>query len=125
MRKYLAFILVCVLGLIGCSDKNMTGDEVIIPDSSVPGGGQLTLDKVLELSAKGEKLTWADFEEYAYEDIGSGLHIYCYDIDENYYLLIGGGNPQLEPVYIRLVSKADQDNSIDIRREDVKAFIEH
>ena len=122
MRKYIAIVLVLVyvLALNGCSDMNTLP---VPPPAPAPGPGQLTLDKVLELSAKGEKLSWADFEEYAYEDIGSGLHIYYYDIDENFYLLIGG-NPQFEPVYIRLVSKADQDNYIDIRRENVKAFIE-
>lgn len=83
---------------------------------------QLTLDEVVELSAKGEELTWSDFAQYAYEDIGSGLYIYRYDIDSNYELRIGG-SPSVEPMYIRLVSKANQDNYIDIRTADVNGFI--
>ena len=48
------------------------------------------MEKVRELAEKGEELTWSDFEDYPYEDIGSGLYIYRYEIDESYYLLIGG-----------------------------------
>lgn len=48
--------LLCVIGLLGCND-----------------GNRLTLDKVVELSAKGEDLTWSDFERYESKDVGSGL----------------------------------------------------
>ena len=34
------------------------------------------------------------FGQYKHEDIGSGLHVFLYDIDENYCLLIGGGDTQ-------------------------------
>lgn len=84
---------------------------------------QLTLDKVIELSAKGEALTWSDFEQYRYEDVGSGLYIYRYDIDSNYELRIGGV-PSVEPMYILLVSKENPDNSIDIRTDDMQSFLE-
>ena len=46
-----------------------------------------------------------------------------YDIDETFDLMIGGGAPVSPPMYIRLVTKADRDNYIDIRTEDVEAFI--
>lgn len=108
MKKWIAFILVFAfaIGLAGCSQQK-----------------QLTLDKVVALSAKGEKLTWSDFEQYAYEDIGSGLYIYRYDIDSNFELRIGGSPPDA-PMYIRLVLKANTDQYIDIRTDDVKGFIE-
>ncbi len=142
MRKYIALVLalVCVLGLVGCSDKNMTfdigeaskmniksgitGGEVNIALSSAPAPApkKLTLEEVVELSEKGEGLTWSDFEQYAYEDIGFGLYIYRYDIDSNYELRIGG-SPSVEPMYILLVSKANQDNYIDIRTGNVQDFI--
>ncbi len=115
MKKLIAFVLalVCVLGLLGCGQQ-----EGIQQDSN-----KLTLEKVIELSAKGEELTWSDFEQYAYEDVGSGLYIYRYDIDSNYELRIGG-TPSVEPMYIHLVLKANMDNYIDIRTDDVHEFIE-
>ncbi len=85
---------------------------------------QLTLGKVIELSAKGEALTWSDFEQYSYEDVGFGLYIYRYDIDSNYELRIGG-SPSVEPMYIYLVSKENPDNFIDIRTDDIQSFIEY
>ncbi len=114
MKKWVTLVLalICLLGLIGCTQQ----EEKIQSDNT------LTLDKVIELSSKGEELTWSDFEQYAYEDIGSGLYIYRYDIDSNYELRIGG-SPSVEPMYIRLVSKANQDNYIDIRTENVQDFI--
>ena len=114
MKKWVILVLalVCVLGLVGCSQQ----------EEKQQSNNILTLDKVIELSSKGEELTWSDFEQYAYEDIGSGLYIYRYDIDSNYELRIGV-SPSVEPMFIRLVSKANQDNYIDIRTENVQDFI--
>ena len=85
-------------------------------------GNRLTLDKVVELSEKGGDLTWSDFKHYEGKDIGSGLYIYVYDIDDIFGLWIGGV-PSEKPLYVRLATKADRDNSIDIRTDDVKEFI--
>lgn len=69
------------------------------------------------------------FWQYEYEDIGSELHVFLYDIDENYCLLIGGGDTQSAPLYIRLVFKAsnssfiDGGEYIDIRTECIEDFI--
>ena len=81
--------LLCVIGLLGCNDRN-----------------RQTLDKVVELSAKGEDLTWSDFERYESKDVGSGLYIYLYDIDDTFGLWIGGV-PSDKPIYMRLATKAD------------------
>ena len=94
-----------VIGLFGRKDGNL-----------------LTLDRVVELSAKGEDLTWSDFEQYESKDVGSGLYIYFYDIDDTFGLWIGGV-PSDKPMYMRLATKTDMDNAIDIRTSDVKAFI--
>lgn len=83
----------------------------------------LSLDTVLELSKKGNSLTWSDFEQYNSTDIGSGLYILRYDIDSNFYLLIGGGGKELPPMYIRLVKTSDESDWIDIREGDVENFI--
>ncbi|MGI6617979.1 MAG: hypothetical protein ACOX36_08080 [Saccharofermentanales bacterium] len=82
----------------------------------------LTMAKVKELAIKGNALSWSDFKPYKSRDIGSGLHIFRYEVDADYYLLIGG-IPDSEPIYIRLVSVNDQDDYIDIRTEDIDVFL--
>lgn len=84
---------------------------------------QLSLDRVIELSKKGNELSWDDFEEYTSTDIGSGLYIRLYEIDVNFNLLIGGGGTDQTPMYIRLEKKDNQEQFIDIRTDDVGAFI--
>ena len=64
------------------------------------GNGQLTLDKVEKLAEKGASLTWSDFEGYAYEEAGSGLYIRVYDVDEEYYVMIGGPSLEEIPLYV-------------------------
>ena len=84
----------------------------------------LTIERVIRLAEnKGEELTWSDFQMYNAIDTGSGLYILVYEIDETFDLMIGGGAPVSPPMYIRLVTKADRDNYIDIRTEDVEKFI--
>lgn len=88
------------------------------------GFRKLTLYKVVELSAKGDELTWKDFEKYKTVETGSGLYIWICDIDETFELWIGGSPTDEIPYYITLQTKSDLGNSIDIRSEDVEEFIE-
>ncbi len=83
----------------------------------------LTLEDVITLSEKGEALTWADFNEYDYYETGSGLYIRAYDIDENYSLWIGGGGGAQVPLYIHLFYKPDPYAFIEVRTDDVEAFL--
>ena len=110
-RVTILLIMILSLGLFGCSK---------------PAPNQLTLDKVVELSSKGEELTWSDFEQYEGQECGSGLYILNYTIDDDYELMIGGTPTEKIPMYIYLVRKNDagDSESIDIRREDVQAFID-
>lgn len=82
----------------------------------------LTLNDVIILSGKGEELTWSDFAKFRYEDVGSGLYIYSYEINPVFHLLIGGGSTEEMPSYIRLVASLSGDY-IDIRKESVTDFI--
>jgi hypothetical protein len=84
---------------------------------------KLSMEKVVELSKKGDELSWEDFENYTSIDTGSGLYIRHYDIDENYYLRIGGGSPDEKPMYIHLVKANNSDNYIDIRTDNIDDFI--
>lgn len=84
------------------------------------GKPRLTLEDVRELAKKGEALSWADFESYDSTETGSGLYIRVYPIDETFSVWIGSGGQEEEPLYINLSTENDR---IDLRREDVDAFI--
>ena len=84
---------------------------------------KLTLDDVVMLSQKGDALTWLDFERYQGQDIGFGLYIMRYEIDERFEVRVGGV-PDEKPMYIYLKVNTETDDHIDIRTEDVLAFIE-
>lgn len=94
-----------------------------------PQWEELTIEKVKALAKKGDALTWSDFETYRHEDIGSGLHIYFYEIDKNDCLVIGGGDTKSVPLYIRLALKPydhaflDDKAYIDIRTDNIDDFI--
>lgn len=83
---------------------------------------KLTLDDVILLSQKGDALTWSDFERYQGRDVGSGLYIMRYEIDELFDVLVGGV-PDETPMYIYLRANNEADDEIDIRTGDVSAFI--
>ncbi len=109
MQKFMIIILSLLLtfGLAGCNQHK-----------------QLTLNKVIALSEKGNELTWSDFEQYESVQTGSGLFILKYDIDDVFALIIGGAGTGSPPMYIRLVLKEDFGKYVDIRTGDVKSFID-
>lgn len=83
----------------------------------------LTLNDVIILSQKGYDLSWADFEKYDYIEMGSGLYIRVYEINSVFQLMIGGGSPDSDPMYIYLALEDDLDTRIDIRDGGVTEFI--
>lgn len=85
------------------------------------GTKQLTLDDVIGLSSKGEELVWEDLSDFKGVEIGSGLYIVTYKIDENYELMVGGTGAKGKPMYAYLVYGDDE--KIDIMTEDAGAFI--
>lgn len=84
---------------------------------------KLTLEKVIDLSHKKQELSWNDFDRYDSKEIGSGLYILRYEIEEGYYLLIGGNHPTQKPLYIKLIQTKNPENYIDIRKNSVEEFI--
>ena len=109
MKKTAALLLILLLlfCLCACGNKDV----------------KLTMADVRRLAAeKGEELTWSDFARYPSTETGSGLYILVYEIDENYRLMIGG-MPNEKPMYIYLVSTTDDEKRIDIRRDDIEAFL--
>jgi len=85
-------------------------------------GKNLTIYDIVTLSQKGYDLTWADFEEFNYYETGSGLYIRQYIIDEMFTFLIGGFDPEKEPMYFYLQANDGTDARIDIRESNVDDF---
>ena len=85
--------------------------------------GRLSLNDVIMLSKKGEDLSWKDFERFSYVETGSGLYIRVYEINPVFSVWIGGGSLNTKPMYIKLRINKEPEDSIDIRTEDVAAFI--
>lgn len=84
----------------------------------------LTLEDVIELSAKGADLIWEDFAEYSHTDVGSGLYIWHLPIDEVFSVKVGGVSPIGTPMYIYLYAKSgDAEERIDIRDGGLEEFI--
>ncbi len=94
------------------------------PPVTAPPKEKLTLEKVKELAKKGEALSWSDFEQFDGREIGSGLYILEYDVDEDYSLCIGGGDKRTSPMYMNLIYEADRSKCIDIRTESIDDFID-
>ena len=114
MKSLLAIIL--ALLLCGCTNAQKN-NELEFEKSE-----KLTLEKVKELSQKGEELTWSDFEEYNGREVGSGLYIMAYDVDDEYRLMIGGAGKEERPMYIYLSSKLNN-YFVDIRTANVDEFL--
>ncbi len=94
-------------------------------DIVVSNSKKLTLEKLVKLSEKGEKLTRRDFKGFYHYETGSGLYIECYPIDEKFSLNIGYLNPDMEEVfYMYLSANTTANSSIDIRYGGVEEFIE-
>ncbi|MBE6561082.1 MAG: hypothetical protein E7662_08140 [Ruminococcaceae bacterium] len=119
--------------------KKAIGQPVNVPETVIPtetniieqetNGVSITqtplsLDVVTDLSACGYKLSWSDFSEYVHTDVGSGLYIWHFPIDETFSLKVGGGNTQTAPMYIRLTARrGEEETHIDIRDGGVDEFI--
>lgn len=109
-------------------ETDQTGAQPAAPGGgappSNPAAPALSLDAVFRLSRQGDALTLSDFDAYAYREIGSGLYIRQYEIDEQFELFIGGYQPDGNPLYIYLKIRGSEADRIDIRTGDVTAFIE-
>ncbi|MBR5452712.1 MAG: hypothetical protein IKV54_01400, partial [Clostridia bacterium] len=116
-------LTVCLL----TNPKNEEVPDIPIIDTGDDEQGDkshLTLEELIELSKKGEELTWSDFDGYIGFDVGSGLYIMRYDIDEMFYVLVGGSSPLSEPpMYIRLCANTMNRDWVDMTQDDVDAFI--
>ena len=96
-------------------------DTVKEDPTLLKGAKDMTIKDVIELAKKGNDLDWADFKDYNGRDIGSGLYIWEYKLEDGYVLDVGGGDVMKKPIYILL--SHDDEKGIDIRTDDVKEYI--
>ena len=81
----------------------------------IPEGKTLTMESLIELSKKGEKLTEMDFWEYKAQMMGSGIIRPVYSIDNEYTFTIFLGD--------MLLHSHETGKEIDIRTESIEEFI--
>lgn len=124
MKKFLSLILVlvCILAFVGCGGKS---DHETLPTDEVRDTiPNLTMATLISLvNMQGEALTWDDFAPYWCVDIGSGLYVLRYPINDTYFLRISGADTTQPPMNIHLVAEQDPDIFIDVRTESIEDFI--
>ena len=103
---YWAVLAVLLLNAVGCGGVKP---------------GALTMDAVRMLAEKGDALLWEDFADYTGNEIGSGLYIMQYDIDDTYAVLVGG-IPNEKPWYIYLCNRPTEER-VDIRYDSIDGFL--
>lgn len=86
------------------------------------GTKQMTLADVKELAKKGDELDWTDFSDYKGKDVGSGLYILEFELEDGYVLSVGGGHLNVKPEYI-LLSRSGETDGIDIRKDSVEGYL--
>lgn len=92
-----------------------TQDSMIAPT--------LTIEELCNIvSEKGNDLTWSDFEGYESFEVGSGIFILHYPINDDFFLAIAG-MPDEEPKEIRLVYKGEEGVYITLPDGDIDEFV--
>ncbi|MBQ8962075.1 MAG: hypothetical protein IJ071_12835 [Ruminococcus sp.] len=86
------------------------------------GTKTMTIADVEELSKKGSSLTWSDLAGYACEDIGSGIMVLKYDLGDGLWLIVGG-LPNDDELYYADLTRDIYKQGIDIRTEDISAYL--
>lgn len=97
------------------------GNAMLPPTFSFGNGPLLTLDELKTIAQKGDLVSWEDFAPFDGRDVGFGLYIMNYPMEEPYYVMVGGV-PGEVPMYVRLCS-ADTGQSLDIRNYGIDNFI--
>lgn len=67
--------------------------------------GAISIDELYSLSQKGVSLNWDDFNQYSFEDIGSGVYLRKYQIEGGNQLFITGKSLKSLPEKIYIVNE--------------------
>ncbi len=88
---------------------NATDPNHMIPDisgkdnvSNTTHTRTMTIDDVIGLTLKGMDPTWEDFKSFTGRDIGSGLFVVQYNIDDDFFVLVGDEKLTGTPMYVNL-----------------------
>ena len=87
----------------------------------------MTVDDIIELSKKGDALISSDFAPFTGEDVGSGLNIMRYEIENKpgLCLLVGYDGITNKPLYVEIVDETSaEERSVDIRSEEFSQALE-
>ncbi len=99
-------------------------DFLLAEETPKPEKKILTLDELTALSQKGEDLTWADFEDYVYTDVGFGNIVRAYETDDtSFRFTIGGPSLGEQPQTMFLNHIRDASIDDDIRFINVAEYI--
>ena len=93
-------------------------DSFIIYNDITLKNPLISVEDILLLSKKHDELSWSDFENYDYSDIGDGSYIWEFNIkDSSSKLLIGGKDFREKPDYIILSMRTGVE--VDVRKDDL------
>lgn len=124
-------LLLLVVLLAACRDPAASQTDLPtepeVTSAVAPNEAQLpslNMQRLTDLVNRcGDSLSWNDFVRFHSVDMGSELCLLRYDMDEEYYVLIGGESRKKPPGFIWLVSREDPDCYIDVRTESIEAFL--
>ncbi|MEJ8302784.1 hypothetical protein [Saccharibacillus sacchari] len=71
----------------------------------------------LDVEGSDSGLSWSTFDEYPYEDIGSGLYIRIYEIGGGEQLRISGTSLKLNPMGVVWIHRDGTETVIEGRKE--------
>lgn len=108
--KWSLMMLMLIFICSACQTNNSQEDS----SSSIP------LNELILLSEKGKRLSWNDFERYAYEDEGSGLYIRKYNVEGGRHLIVSGKSLDKQPDHIYVVRRDGQ--QIDFVKENIEGL---
>ncbi|GAB6930220.1 hypothetical protein JCM10914A_42030 [Paenibacillus sp. JCM 10914] len=98
--------VVCLLLLSACQNER----------PSIQEATGSSLAHIVERSKTGELWSWADFEDYPYEDIGSGLYVRQYELDGHYRLIVSGRSLKENPSRIFLINQDGDEIDLQVGR---------
>ena len=96
-------------------------------DPDADGRERLTIEKLIEILNEEDGVTWSDFENYRSDDVGSGLYILRFFLEDRGYLLTVSGvspDPDAEPQKLVLhYITADEELECDLLNGDLAEFL--
>ncbi|GEM_PF-1446051 len=95
--------MLLIITMLICSACQSASEEGEKPNDIIP------LDELITLSEKDTLLNWDDFNNYSFEDIGSGFYIRKYKIEGGHELIVTGRSLESPPEKIYVVSKSGKE----------------